>query len=83
MNEKVSITNDEKLKQIHQYLTKNNDMIDVIYSKLFHTNDEIDENNKKNELIYKCILPFASYLHCNYNEEQLERIKSSFEKSLR
>ena len=58
-------------------------MIDVIYMKLFNSNEELGEKDKKNELIYKCILPFASYLHLNYNETQLEKINSSFEKSLR
>jgi hypothetical protein len=83
MKEKVSINNDEKLKQIVDYLTKNNNMIDVIYTKLFDENELIDMNDKKNELIYNCILPFASYLHFNYNETELEIINSSFKKSFR
>ena len=83
MNEKESLNNDEKIKQIVNYLNINNDMIDIIYSQLFKTHDCLDDNDKKNELIYKCILPFASYLHVNYDETQLERISCSFEKSLR
>lgn len=83
MNEKQALNNDEKIKQIVNYLTVNNEMIDVIYMKLFNSNEELGEKDKKNELIYKCILPFASYLHLNYNETQLEKINSSFEKSLR
>ena len=83
MNEKDTLNNDEKIKQIVNYLNINNDMIDVIYAKLFKTNECLDENYKKNELIYKCIIPFASYLHVNYDETQLERINSSFEKSFR
>ena len=83
MNEKETLNNDEKIKQIVNYLNINNDIVDVIYSQLFKTGDCMDENDKKNELIYKCILPFASYLHLNYDVLQLERISCSFEKSLR
>jgi hypothetical protein len=83
MNEKDTLNNDEKIKQIIDYLKINNEMIDVIYAKLFNTDDQLCEKDKKNDLIYKCILPFASYLHFNYNEAQLDRINSSFEKSFR
>jgi hypothetical protein len=83
MNEKESLNNDEKIKQIVNYLNINNDMVDVIYSQLFKTHEYNDEDDTKNELIYKCILPFASYLHVNYDKRQLEKISSSFEKSLR
>jgi hypothetical protein len=83
MNEKESFSNDEKINQIVNYLNINNDMIDIIYSQLFKTSNSLDDYDKKNELIYKCILPFASYLHINYDERQLEKISCSFEKSLR
>jgi hypothetical protein len=83
MNEKDTLNNDEKIKQIVDYLKINNEMIDVIYAKLFNIDEQICEKDKKNDLIYKCILPFASYLHFNYNEAQLDRINSSFEKSFR
>lgn len=81
MTEKQLLNNDEKIDQIVSYLKLNSHMIDVIYSKLFDLN--INENDKKNDLIYKCIMPFASYLHCNYDEKQLERIHDSFDRSLR
>jgi len=80
MIEKQLLNNDKKIDKIVSYLKLNSDMTDIIYSKLFNKN--IDEYDKKNDLIYKCILPFASYLHCNYDEIQLERILDSFDKSL-
>lgn len=83
MNENETLNKDEKIKQIVNYLNINNDKIDIIYSQLFKTHECLDEYDKKNELIYKCILPFASYLHINYDETQLEKISFSFEKSLR
>ena len=51
MNEKQALNNDEKIKQIVNYLTVNNEMIDVIYMKLFNSNEELGEKDKKNELI--------------------------------
>jgi len=83
MNEKETLNMDEKLNEIVKYLTNNRDMIDIIHSKLYNTDEILDETNNKNDLIYKCILPFASYLHLNYDETQLESINSSFAKSLR
>jgi|LakMenEpi03Aug12_release.lakeMendotaPanAssembly.Ray.scaffolds.fasta_scaffold584879_2 hypothetical protein len=83
MNEKDTLNMDEKLNDIVKYLNNNRDMIDIIHSKLYNTDEIIDEKNKKNDLIFKCILPFASYLHLNYDEAQLESINSSFAKSLR
>jgi hypothetical protein len=83
MNQKDTLNMDEKLNDIVKFLNNNRDMIDIIHSKLYNTDEIIDVKNKKNDLIFKCILPFASYLHLNYDEAQLESINSSFAKSLR
>ena len=77
------LTKEQKIDFIIKHLTNNNEMLDVIYSKLLDKENDSELVIKKNELIYECIMPFASYLYFNYNQEQLELIKSSFEKSLR
>lgn len=77
------LTKDEKMDFICKYLNNNNEMLDIVYNKLSDDKDGSEMVIKKNELIYECVLPFASYLYFNYDEEQLEMIKSSFEKSLR
>jgi hypothetical protein len=82
MSDNKILTNDEKLDFICKYLNNNNEMLDIVYNKLYDKNGS-EMVIKKNELIYECVLPFASYLYFNYDEEQLEMIKSSFEKSLR
>lgn len=82
MSDNKILTNDEKLDFICKYLNNNNEMLDIVYNELYDKNGS-EMVIKKNELIYECVLPFASYLYFNYDEEQLEMIKSSFEKSLR
>ena len=47
MNEKDALNNDEKINQIVSYLNVNNEMIDIIYSKIFNTNDQFDVKDKK------------------------------------
>lgn len=80
-----------KYEYIVDFLEKNKDS-DAIISNIYtfiknaenagNENVELPEDNKNN-LIFKCILPFATYLHVNYSDKQLERISSSLDKSLR